>query len=353
MNIGSFEPLIESWERIKGSDKSICIYGTGNACERILERFAELGIKVSGIFASDGFVRNRDFAGFHVKSLSQLEEELGDFLVCCAFGSSLPDVMGNMNAISKRHEFVFPDLPIAGEEFFSKKGLLDRFDDLLRVYDRLADDRSREVMQSVLSFRLTGDIDYLTAVFSDPDDEFRRLIQPTPTDSYADLGAYNGDTAERFIQLAGGYEHIYAFEPDLKSFRKCEKRLEAYRDITLINAAAWSSDGSVPFMQSAGRQSKIGGKQLIAARTLDSVVGDKPCTVIKYDVEGAESEAIDGSVKTIRRNRPRLAVSAYHRPYDLIDLPLKLWELVPEYRVYLRQPPYYPAWDTMIYASAP
>lgn len=351
MDIGSFELIDESWERIKSSDKPIVIYGTGNACERILAEFSERGIECSGIFASDGFVRDRDFAGFHVKSLRQLEEELGDFVVCCAFGSSLPDVMNNMNAVSKRHELIFPDLPIAGEELFSKNRLLERFDDLKKVYDRLADDRSREVMHGALSFRLTGDIDYLTTVFSDPDTDFYELLKPKPYDSYADLGAYNGDTVERFIKMAGGYKYICAFEPDVRNLRKCEKRLEHYSNITLINAAAWSSNGSVPFAQSAGRQSKIGsGESFITAKTLDSAVDGKPCTVIKYDVEGAEREAIIGSAETIQRLKPRLAVSAYHRPYDLIDLPLQLWELVPEYRLYLRQPPYYPAWDTMIYA---
>jgi hypothetical protein len=44
-------------------------------------------------------------------------------------------------------------------------------------------------------------------------------------------------------------------------------------------------------------------------------------------------------------------VSAYHRPYDLLTLPALLSELSSDsYRLYVRQPPYFPAWDTCIIA---
>ena len=355
MDINGLLALPESWERLKNCGR-VLIYGTGNACERILDRFGVCGTECAGIFASDGFVRDRSFRGYRVLSLSEAEERFGEFTVCCAFGSQLPEVMAQIDRLSERHEVIFPDLPIAGEEFFSREGLAARRERLEEAAALFADDMSLRVLECLLSFKMTGDLRFLRRAFTDSTAaDFARLIQPRAGDVYADLGAYNGDTAEQFAELCPEYGHICAFEPDKRSFRKCVKRLMGHDRITAVNACAWSCDRILGFSQSAGRQSQITGQgspvgSPTAARALDSVLAGGRCDVIKLDVEGAEREALAGADETIRRFSPRLAVSAYHRPYDLIDLPLQLKALNGGYRLYLRQPPYYPAWDSCIYA---
>ena len=72
-------------------------------------------------------------------------------------------------------------------------------------------------------------------------------------------------------------------------------------------------------------------------------------TIIKFDVEGCEKEAIEGAEKTIGRYKPKLILSLYHRTEDLLELPLKIKELNPDYKLYLRHHPYIPAWDTNLY----
>lgn len=348
---GQFKALPESWERLSESGKPVCIYGTGDACERILSQFELRGISCAGIFASDDFLRGgREFHGFEVTSLSALEERFKDITVCCAFGSQLPDVMAQIEGIAARHDLIFPDLPVAGDELFSRRGLIERQNDLARVYDMLADDLSREVLRGVLGFKLTGDIGMLRSVFSDPAKDAAALIAPKRGDCYADLGAYNGDTVASFAGMCPDHGQIVAFEPDVRSFRKCVARHIGRENITFVNACAWCSDGNIGFSQSAGRQSQItGGGRLTAARRLDTVLAGKRCDVIKLDVEGAEREALIGAAETIKRYSPRMIVSAYHRPYDLIDLSLQLSGMG-DYDLYIRQPPYYPAWDTCIYA---
>ncbi len=38
-------------------------------------------------------------------------------------------------------------------------------------------------------------------------------------------------------------------------------------------------------------------------------------------------------------------IAAYHYDVDLFRLPLLLWQLVPDYKIYLRKHPYVPAWE--------
>lgn len=71
---------------------------------------------------------------------------------------------------------------------------------------------------------------------------------------------------------------------------------------------------------------------------------------IKYDVEGAEREALLGSRATIERDAPALLVSVYHRSGDIFELPRLVHELNPAYRLYLRRMAGLPAWDINLYA---
>ena len=77
----------------------------------------------------------------------------------------------------------------------------------------------------------------------------------------------------------------------------------------------------------------------------DSVLAQKRVDYIKYDVEGAEKEAIFGSQSTILAHHPALLISAYHKSEDIFALPLLVKELSPDYKLYYRRYPYVPAWD--------
>ena len=72
-------------------------------------------------------------------------------------------------------------------------------------------------------------------------------------------------------------------------------------------------------------------------------------TYIKYDVEGSETEAIEGSRETISRCRPKLNVALYHRNEDMFALPLMIYGMNKKYRMYMRHHPYVPDWDTNLY----
>ena len=80
---------------------------------------------------------------------------------------------------------------------------------------------------------------------------------------------------------------------------------------------------------------------------------DGSMTILILTEEGEEGPALAGAKNTIARYRPRLIVSAYHRSEDTFILPLQIARLCPEYRIYLRQHPYIPAWENNIYALAP
>lgn len=116
--------------------------------------------------------------------------------------------------------------------------------------------------------------------------------------------------------------------------------------MSLWNLAAWDDRDVLTFAPRAGRNSAVADSgRRIEADSLDNLLGKAPLTFLKMDVEGSESRAILGSANAIRRHKPKLMVSAYHRSEDLFALPLQIQRIQPGYRFYLRRFPYIPAWE--------
>ena len=95
------------WEKLQKTEEPIIMYGTGNGADKVLDVLDSLGVKLSGITASNGFVRERRFREFPVKPLEYFEEKYGDFTVIITFGTSIPQVMDNIFNISLLEGFLF------------------------------------------------------------------------------------------------------------------------------------------------------------------------------------------------------------------------------------------------------
>lgn len=57
---------------------------------------------------------------------------------------------------------------------------------------------------------------------------------------------------------------------------------------------------------------------------------------IKLDIEGAELDMLHGAAKTISRWKPKMAISAYHKPEDLWTLALYIKSIRPDYEFQFR-----------------
>lgn len=348
------EPTV--WERLQAETRPVVLYGMGDGAEKILRVFAQKGIRASGVFASDEFVRGHDFAGFRVKKLSDLTAELGDELVVVlSFASQRPEVLEKFYELDARFDLVAPDVPVAGEGLFDRAYVTEHQDKFSEAFDLMADETARRCFADIVNFKLTGQIRYLRSCETGKDEVFHNILRPTDAEHFADLGAYNGDTIRELLSYTGGrYASITALEPDGRTFRKLRAYADEHLtgDVTLINAGAWSQDTTMTFAARAGRNSALAAKGIeTQMRALDSVLDGRPCTLLKYDIEGAERKGLLGAAQTLRRYAPKLNLACYHRNEDLFDLTLLVHALCPSHKLYLRHHPYVPAWDVNLYAA--
>ena len=72
------------WQNLQKSNKPVLLYGMGNGADKIIKVLDGKGIKISGVFASDGFVRKKTFHGFNILSYSQAKEIFPDMTVLAA-----------------------------------------------------------------------------------------------------------------------------------------------------------------------------------------------------------------------------------------------------------------------------
>lgn len=352
-----FENLSCVWQRLKETEKPIVMYGMGDGAQKIMSVFERLEIKPAEFMASDEFVRGHSFLGYQVKKLSEIEAQYEDFIIVVCFGSNLPSVTERLYGLAERYELYAPDVPVVGGGLFDNDYIEENSEKLKKVRKMLADDKSKEVFDKLIRYKLSGDILKLREAET-PLTEAEALLQIGKTETYVDLGAYNGDTVDRFLRLTDkNFAEIYAVEPDFRNFTKMVRRNYALgRGIFHpINAAAWSENTKLSFRKSGGRNSSVcnqygrGSMVEVNGITVDSMLGDKKPTLIKFDVEGCEREALEGAKESISKHRPRLILSLYHRTEDLIELPLLVKEMNPFYKLYLRHHPYIPAWDTNLY----
>ena len=343
------------WTRLKEKTRPIVLYGMGDGADKILAQFDRLGIRASGVFASDEFARGNLFHGFSVRKLSDTVAELGeDIVIVISFASQRPEVLAKMYELDAKYDVVAPDVPVVPGALFDEAFVREHSATMQECYDLLADERSREVFLDTVRFKLSGRLEYLRRSESGKDEVFENILKPTENEHFSDLGAYNGDTIRELLHYTDGrFASVTALEPDRRSFRKLNEWASANieGDVTLVQAGAWDRDELRCFSDQAGRQSHVANKgRETQMRALDSVLGGRPCTYLKMDVEGAEREAISGAEQTIRTFAPKLNIAAYHRSEDFFELPLVIHSLCKDYALYLRHHPYVPAWDTNLYA---
>ena len=356
------------WEYLKESQKTVVLYGMGNGADKILSVLAERGIPVGGIFASDGFARGNLFHGMPVRTWSDVKAEFGaeNVIVLLSFGTSRPEVLENVLRIRQEAELYAPDVPAFGDTLFTRTFYEEHMEEFLAVRNLLSDEESRRIFDNILSYKLSGDIGFLLDSESDEDEIWQEIIHPETIRAAADLGAYNGDTIRRLLEKGENIQTVWAMEPDGRNYKK----LEAYAEgemrarVIPVNAGAWNEETILFFDKSGNRNASFekNRSQTLADRPLkvaevkalplDSVLDGARVDYIKYDVEGSEREALDGSCKTLAEHSPTLLVSLYHRSEDLFALPLHIQKIAPHYNgFYLRRMAGVPAWDINLYVT--
>jgi len=350
-SLPEYPVAMDMWDRLSRESRPIVVYGMGNGADKLIERFKKYNTEISDFFASDGFVRGHTFHGMRVKSFSEIKETYPEFVIVLSFASNREEVIEMLAKIDSEHEMYVPDMPVAGDEYFDREFYNAHYDEILKAYGHFADEESKNAYASIINYKLSGKMRYLMDAYSTKDELYAE-ISASQIKTYIDAGAYNGDTSKEAIRYFPDLCEIVAIEPDPKNYKKLirfSETLDSPR-IKAVNAAVWNHDGAGEFSSSGNRNSSISSTTSYQHKETDvSLISIDSLEIspdyIKYDVEGAELEALIGSHETIERAHPALLVSLYHRSRDIFDIPNYLSDNYPFYRMALRRLKCLPAWE--------
>ncbi|MGN0525899.1 MAG: FkbM family methyltransferase [Acutalibacteraceae bacterium] len=347
------------WQYLKNTDLPIVMYGTGNGADKILDNFIKFGINIHGIMVSSGFVRDREFRGYKVHPIEYFEEELKEFIVVIAFGSNRPEVLENIKNISQNHKVLVPSVQVCGTDIFDEAFAKSHEEEIIKAYSLLEDGFSKKVYKNYVEFLYTGEIRYLEEVTTPEREAYENVLQLEKNETFIDIGAFKGDTVEKFLEYTNGsYKNIVAVEPDKKTFNKLLKNCNNLENFKPLNAAVTDVDGTSLFSGGGGRQSSVLGvvtkgvsdcNTSVTTLSLKSVCEGVTPTFIKIDSEGYEQQILEGGKKILEKYRPKMNIAAYHKNEDIFKLPILLKEINPDYQIHLRHHPYIPGWDTIFY----
>jgi FkbM family methyltransferase len=126
------------------------------------------------------------------------------------------------------------------------------------------------------------------------------------------------------------------------TFHKClNKSFSNHLDkVTIFNTAIGNEDGMITFNEDSldGMISEVkNDSQLMSINKVDTLFKNgEMITYLKADIEGFEAEMLKGAEQTIKRNKPKIAITTYHTqndPKEIIDL---ITGFVPEYKYYIK-----------------
>ena len=244
------------WQRLQSCNKPVVVYGMGDGAVKILQVMQRYGIRPAAMFASDDFARGNSFMGYTVGKLRDVQAVYDDFVIVLAFAVRDLPTIERIRALSQQYELVAPDVPVAGVELFNMEFVRRHEQDFLQVEQLLADEQSRKVLHDMVNFKLSGKLEYLFDCETDPQEAYENILRPTPSESFADLGAYRGDTIAELMHYAGGCERVFAFEPDAKTYPKLLAAVEQMGladRATCVQRAAYSHWEMLEFRQPRGQ----------------------------------------------------------------------------------------------------
>jgi FkbM family methyltransferase len=309
--------------------KGFWLHGTGTLGVEIANKCLVAGIPVLGFTDNNINNQGKTICGLPVKA----PQEVADHVVICVYKylDYAPSIAKNYSQgfTSYAHLLLaFPDILLPhwclvppNQNFFDSNLISYK-----NIYNRISKPKHKiEFLRQIASRSFLG---ILASGQSDPSE--REYLAGTLSEKLGDqiildLGAYDGDTAIRFIEYFNreGVQ-VLAVEPDQFNFGKLLINAEKYPgQILPLNLLVGNSVGLFPFFGDGSKASNVFGNanQLIPGLRIDDLYEGSRFTRVKIDVEGFEKTVLEGALSTIATQKVSWAISTYHRPNDLIKLP--------------------------------
>lgn len=330
--------------------EGLYIYGDGLLGKFAIEQMRKAQKRIIGIITSDNSKVGSSYQDIpYVRN-----DDLGNgFIIICSF--HYLQIQGTLNLHGYSKFLYYELLPLIYDEIqayyigfnsnywdvlLSQKEKIRDFFELIQH-----DDLSVQVLNDVLMYRITFDSKYLDHAFSASVEKGvqyfdKDIIKLTSRETFVDCGGFDGETSESFIKEAHNmYKEIFLFEPDCKIIENTKIRMKNYDNIRFMPFGIGEKEEQLRFsVMGSNGGGAIGqsGDYDIKVVSLNKTLKNVHPSYIKMDIEGSEKEALRGAEEIIRREIPKMAISIYHHPEDIVEIVDWIGKLNLNYKFYVR-----------------
>ncbi len=218
-----------------------------------------------------------------------------------------------------------------------RQDFLENEEQYQKTYDLLADEKSKEVFEKVINFKMSFDLKFMEGFTNNHEEQYfdKEILPELKNIRFVDGGGYVGDTVKEIIKNYPDFEKIYCIEPNDLHLKIAQRDFADKENIEFINCGLGAQKESNQPQQQEEQHNCDHHYQAQDIDTIDNLIQDK-VDYIKLDIEGAEQDALDGAKETIKKYHPILAVCVYHKAEDWYKVPQKVLAIREDYNIYLR-----------------
>ena len=340
----------------------VYVFGGGTFGIDVAGLLTKYGIHVEGILDN---AKTGTLGKWDVLHPSKAESTIPIVIGVCNLAVDLNLIAADLRSYGFS-EFV---TPVELYKFFELQGLdrdhywlttntdlyLDSKQKIQNFRDLLMDEESRSLLSALVKYRTEGMMEDLPKVHPVSHQYLPLDLDVVPSPLHlVDCGAFVGEILDYAHERNFYVKSYFGFEPDPINFEKLVARAKALPETvpgTVFPLGVAEKSKQVRFSSDGTLGAAIAehGETVIQVTSLDEVLVNQPVNYIKMDIEGAEMDALEGSLMILQKNKPNLAISIYHKPADLWEIGLWLDELNLGYKFAIRQYGHQ-CFDTILYA---
>jgi FkbM family methyltransferase len=329
---------LEVVDLLKKSEFPIFLWGCGNYAEYIYQILKKNKIKIAGVFIdqkNEGLI----FHDYNVLSFEEVKKKYSKINIVRGNGNlERESYFKEINIVNSVHSFF--DFMSFGWHLNDEK--INLYSDTINeMFNEFLDDVSKESFTAYVKSRYFNNWIYIQKYVCQQM-YFPEFINIDKDECIVDCGAFDGDTLKLFLKKTDEWNKYIAFEPSNIPYEKLNCYIENHKlqNVITYKIGVWNKKTILSFVEENDISRIVEGAlenvSKIEVDAIDNLCNDIPVTYIKMDLEGSELVALEGAKSTILKNKPKLAISIYHKPTDLINIYRFIKNLNLGYNFYFR-----------------
>lgn len=321
--------------------KEIYIYGTGISSKKFKNMIEEKDINVKILGFIDSYKKTKIIDDEKIYNINDFKEINKTIVICTYYEEWIDEIIQLL--ISRNINNYLINMIILDPIYNLNKDKYKFFEQkILFIKENLQNELDCKIWDAIINALRNNKNNLLLFdyYYFHGKEQYLDCIKIDKNDTVIEGGIFDGITTLKIAKhLING--KIYGFDPLISNEKE---ELFFNKKIEIIKKALWNNNKDLYFINNGAGSyvsENISSLEYIKvnAITIDNFIENhklEKFDFLKLDVEGAELNVLIGAIESIKKFRPKLAISIYHSLEDFFEIPYYLMQELKEYNFNIR-----------------